>query len=109
MHYLPITVTEYLKSDTYPDWVRCRFEDAHGKEWTIVEKVPVITPQEFDHNTPLPYETTLAIRILKTFQDAENREIARVDTNEECGVWSEDGVWEFDVLKSQIIEQEPPY
>ena len=106
MHYLPITVTEYLRSDTYPDWVRCSFEDAYGKEWTILEKVPVITPDGFDQNTPLPYETTLAIRILKTFQDAGNREIARVDTNEIWGVWTEDGSWEFEVLLSRIIEQE---
>lgn len=109
MPYLLVTVIEYLQSDTYPDWVRCRFEDAHGKECTIVEKVPVITPAGFDENTPLPYRTGVAVRILKTFRDAENREIARVDTNEVWGVWTEDGAWEFDVLKSQIVEQEPPY
>ena len=106
MRYLLVTVIEYLKSDTYPDWVRCRFEDAYGKEWTILEKVPVITPEEFDQDTPLPYSTRVAVRVLKTFRDAENREVARVDTNEIWGVWTEDGSWEFDVFLSRIIEQE---
>lgn len=106
MHYLLITVTEYIKSDTYPDWVRCSFEDAYGKEWTIVEKVPVITPNGFDEMTQLPYQTKVAVVVLKTFKDSENREVVRVDTNQIWGVSTEDDVWEFDVLKSQITKQE---
>ncbi len=107
MHYLTVTVTEYLQSDTPPDWVRCRFPDAYGKEWSILEKVPVITPHGFDENTALPCVTSIAVRILKTMQDADGRELIRVDTNQIWGVWTEDGAWEFDVLKSQITEHEP--
>jgi hypothetical protein len=104
MPFLPITVTEYIKSDTFPDWVRCRFEDAYGKEWTILEKVPVITPDGFDETTPLPYQTHVAVVVLKTIQDADNREVATIDTDKIWGIWTEDGSWEFDVLKTQIVE-----
>ncbi|MFN0014233.1 MAG: hypothetical protein ACKVU2_06755 [Saprospiraceae bacterium] len=38
MKLLLVTAIEYIHTGSHPDWVRCRFEDVHGKEWTIEEK-----------------------------------------------------------------------
>lgn len=104
MKLLLVTAFEYIHTGSHPDRVRCRFEDVHGKEWTLEEKVPVVTPHGFDENTPLPHPAYVAVRILNTYRDACNREVVTVDTNAIWGIETEDGQSVFEVFGSQVIE-----
>jgi hypothetical protein len=103
---LLVTIIEYISSDSYPDWVRCRFEDVHGKEWPIKEKVPVVTSHGFDESTPLPHPAYVAVRILKRYLDAQGRDVVTVDTDAIWGIETEDGASVFDVFGSQVVESE---
>jgi len=105
MKLLLVTIIEYISSGSYPDWVRCRFEDAHGRLWSIFEKVPVVTPHGFDETTPLPHLAYVAVVVLKTYLDAQGREVATVDTDSIWGIESEDGVSVFDVFYTQLVEE----
>ena len=107
MKLLLVTAFEYIHTGSHPDRVRCRFEDAYGKAWTLEEKVPVVTPHGFDENTPLPHPANVAVRIVNTYRDTRNREVVTVDTNAVWGIETEDGESVFDVFSFQIIESEP--
>lgn len=107
MKLLLVTIIEYISSGSHPDWVRCRFEDVHGRLWSIFEKVPVVTPYGFDENTPLPHPAYVAVRILTTYRDALNREVVTVDTAAIWGIETVNGESVFDVFDSQIVEGEP--
>lgn len=100
---LIVTAIEYIQTGSHPDWVRCRFEDVHGRLWSIFEKVPVVTSDDFDETTPLPHPAYVAVHILNTYRDANNREVVTVDTDAIWGIETEDGVSVFDVFKGQIV------
>ncbi len=101
-----VSAIEYITSDSYPDWVRCRFEDVHGRLWSIYEKVPVVTSDSFDETTPLPHPAYVAVRILKRYLDAQGRDVVTVDTDAIWGIETEDGASVFDVFGSQVVESE---
>lgn len=106
MKLLLISAIEYISSDSYPDWVRCRFEDVYGRLWSIFEKVPVVTSHGFDETTPLPHPAYVAVCILKRYLDAQGREVVTVDTDAIWGIETEDGASVFDVFGSQVVESE---
>lgn len=106
MKLLLVSVIEYIHTGSHPDRVKCRFEDVYGKEWTLEEKVPVVTEKDFDETTPLPHPAFVAVRILKTYRDEQGREVVTVDTDAIWGIETEDGESVFDVFESQIVVHE---
>lgn len=78
----------------------------HGRLWSIFEKVPVVTSHGFDETTPLPHPAYVAVRILNTYRDSNNREVVTVDTDAIWGIETEDGASVFDVFGSQVVESE---
>ncbi|MFN0014234.1 MAG: hypothetical protein ACKVU2_06760 [Saprospiraceae bacterium] len=65
----------------------------------------MVTSHGFDKTTPLPHPAYVAVCILKTYRDADNREVVTVDTDAIWGIETEDGESVFDVFKTQLVEE----
>jgi hypothetical protein len=87
--------------DHQPGWVKCVFKDAHGKNWSIIEKVPVITQSELDLNSQYPQDGFVACEILTRLQSGN---IVKVDTSNPWGISAEGGGTIFDMHSSQIVD-----
>lgn len=93
---------------TYPGWLRCTFTDIHGKEWFVVEKIPIIygSDEFIDENTAYPVDGILPGLIEKVSFDDNNREIITVLTGfaRDNEIEAEDGSFIFEVYKDQVVE-----
>jgi hypothetical protein len=103
MHEFKVSIVEYTSQDQ-PGWVRFTLNDAFGRVWSFVEKLPVVTEANLTVESIYPQSGSIACQLLSVFVASDGRRIARVDTKSPWGVESEQGVSIFEVLADQVRE-----
>ncbi len=96
-----VLITRYV-DDSFPGFVECKLIDAGGREWTFVEKVPVVTDAALDASTSYPRPAVLACRIVERRREPDGTEVVTIDTATPWGIESTSGVTRFDVRPEQI-------
>ena len=103
MNALKIKITKFIDAHQ-PGFVECKFIDAWGKEHTIEEKVPVVTKEDLDANSKYPAKGIVACEIIKAYTDKNSRLLRTVSIEKPWDISTTENLYEFDVLKDQIIE-----
>ena len=83
-----------------PRWVRCKFLDANNQEWTLIEKLPVISNNHFSNS--IPTEGFIACTLIS---QSPNGKISKIDTNKPWGIESESGQTIFEIFSSELIDE----
>jgi hypothetical protein len=86
-----VEIVRYVDA-TFPGFVECQLIDAHGRQWSFIEKVPVVTVDPLDAESGYPCPGTIACEVLE-----QTSETARVSTATPWGVESVEGETEFEV------------
>ena len=95
---LPVDIIAMV-DDHFPGWVKCVFQDAFGKSWELVEKVPVVTAEPISTHDDLPVKGYIAGRILCCSDG-----IACFDTKIPCGIEATDGTTQFHISISDLVD-----
>ena len=88
--------------DHQPGLVECRLIDAHGKAWTFVEKVPIVTEAMLESTTSYPQPGTIRGIVVDTPQATDGQEIVTIDTTLPWRIEDLDCVTRFDVRPDQL-------
>ncbi len=96
---LKVKIIEYV-DDSQPGWVRCTFTDAYGVEWSVIEKVPILTDKYLDKKSDYPQNGIISCVIL----DEKNIDIVKIDTSRPIFIEAETGEHEFYIFKSQLTD-----
>jgi hypothetical protein len=89
--------------DSFPGWVECCLTDAHGRRWSFVEKVPIVTTAHMDAATPYPQPGVIASQVVGRRQDG-GREVVAIDTERPWHIEATTGETQFEVGPEQVIE-----
>ena len=84
--------------------VECFFIDAWNKRHDFLEKIPVVTQENLDKDTKYPINGEITCKIIKFWQDVDDRELVSIDTSIPFGIESNEGITQFDLLKTQLIQ-----
>jgi hypothetical protein len=101
-----VQILRMVDSHRPPGWVEFVLKDANGREWTFVEKEPVVSvePLEVDAKFPLP--GILHCQIVEKWIDEEEVRRCIIDTDLPWGVASEEGETRFEVFQREVVERE---
>jgi hypothetical protein len=89
-------------SDDFPGFVECRFADASGREWSVIEKVPVLTDAPLRSDSEFPQPAFIACEIVSRGRDDAGRETAIVSTGAPWAIEATDGTTSFEVFAQQL-------
>ena len=78
---LHVEIIEYSE-EVQPGLCTCRFTDAWGHAWTVVDKVPIFTTSHLDFDSHYPQPGSIRCQMIRKWQDADEREIVTVDISE---------------------------
>lgn len=98
-----VEIIEY-SDNVQPGLCKCRFLDAWGLEWTVVDKLSIFTASSLDFESHYPQPGSIRCQVIRKWQDADGREIITIDTSKPDYVRATTGETRFDVLFSQISE-----
>lgn len=84
-----------ITDEAFPIFVEAVLTDCHGEAHCFSDKLPIFSSE---YNTVLPCEGTLRCTIIQ-----DNGETCLIDTSLPDGVWSTQGLFSFEVLKTQLI------
>lgn len=105
-------VTTYIRaqiirwvSDDFPGFVECRFADRFGREWAVIEKLPVLTDTELRSNSQFPQPALIACEVVARQQDDNGREIANITTLTPSAIETTDGTTSFQLYAEQLQVQ----
>jgi hypothetical protein len=102
--YVRAAITRWV-DDHQPGFVEYRFTDRFGHEWTIVEKLPVVTANESVwSNRRFPQPAFIAREIVSRGRDETGNEIAEISIEKPCAIEALDGTTRFEVLASQLTQ-----
>ncbi|MCR5888868.1 hypothetical protein LRS06_14055 [Hymenobacter sp. J193] len=101
MAELTVTIKEFF-DDAQPGWVRAIFYDIDRKQWSIVEKIPIVTEDDLDEHSHYPQQGLVATSIRETYK-LDGQEIAVIDLSQPDSICAEDGTEVFHVFKEQLI------
>ncbi len=87
----------------YSSRVECSFIDTWGYNQIFIEKIPVVTSNNFDIYAEFPQNGVIACEIIKSWRDKDNREFVSIDTSKPWGCEIIDEISRFDILKTQLI------
>jgi hypothetical protein len=99
-----VTIVRYVSPEPQPGIVECKLEDAHGRQWSFVEKTAIVSAEHLDADTSYPQKGAIAAEIVARSVDASGRETICVDTERPWHVESVDGVTQFEVLTETLVE-----
>ena len=99
-----ISITHYISDEPQPGIVECKFSDAHGRQWSFVEKTAIVSAEHLNAQTSYPQPGVIACEIVGRSRDSTGREIILIDTELPWGVESVDGSNRFEVLPASLIE-----
>ena len=85
-----------------PGFVECQFQDAHGQQHVVVEKVPVVTKENLWTNSRYPRPGTIACTLERAYQDHSGRSLVTVSTELPWHIESSTGQTKFELLSSQV-------
>jgi hypothetical protein len=103
-------VTIYLRaqiirwaSDDFPGFVECTFADNSGREWSIIEKAPVVSEANIFPDSQFPQPAFIGCAVLAWGRDYAGREIAEITTEKPWHIESVDGTSTFQVYAEQLV------
>ncbi len=100
-----VTITRFV-DDSQPGWVECKLVDAWGREWSFIEKEPVVSLVALDASSNYPQPGVIGCLIVERKQDADGREVVTINTEKPWAIESTTGEHQFDVMPGQLIEIE---
>jgi len=100
-----VTITQFV-DDYQPGIVECKLVDAWGREWSFIEKVPVVSLADLDASSNYPQPGVIGCLVVERRQHADGREVVIIDTEEPWCIESTTGEHQFDVVPEQLIEIE---
>ena len=71
--------------------------DATGRPHSIIEKIPVVTPEDLDADSEYPKPGTVRCEILKRYQNDKGQDLVCIITNRPFPVETSEGLSEFTV------------
>ena len=92
-----------IADNSQPGWVKCVFKDIHDKEWTIIEKLPVVSDEYLSKKSQFPLKGFVAGSIVSERYDANNNKIVLFSTEMPWDINAETGEAQFEVFADQII------
>ncbi|MBX3241713.1 MAG: hypothetical protein KIT80_12065 [Chitinophagaceae bacterium] len=98
---LKVKIVEYV-DDSQPGWVRCTFTDAYGIEWSVIDKVPIVTDEYLDEKSNYPKNGILSCVIIDESSTAND--VTKIDTSKPIFIEAENGEHEFFVFKNQLTD-----
>ena len=102
IQHLSVSIVRFVDPHQ-PGFVACKFTDAEGVVWTVVDKVPMFTCEYMDEGSPYPRPGVAACVVLSRWRDGSDRHVVRISTELPDGIETPDGVSEFVVLASQLL------
>jgi hypothetical protein len=110
MHVVACEAVRFFDLDTYPGWVELRLVDAHGKPWTVIDKIPIFfydDPGVYDNpEVKAPIPAAIACEIVAVRPDGNGGEIVTVATDiPGFHVTAVDDASQFDVTRDQLREK----
>jgi hypothetical protein len=101
--YIRAIVTRWV-DDHQPGFVECRFADRFGREWILVEKLPVVTDENLWSNSQFPRPAFIACEIISRGQDESGNETVEISTEKPWAIETIDGTTSFQVLAGQLTQ-----
>ena len=103
MSGIKAVITALFSDGCYPDYVQMRLVDAHGREWSFLEKVPVVSLEELNEGSDYPRPIVLACEEIGR-RVVEGRELVLIDLDAPWGIQAtdEDGTTRFEVDPNQL-------
>jgi len=89
-------------SDDFPGVVECRFADRFGREWAIIEKLPILSVADLRSNSRFPQPALIACKVIAKHQDDAGREIVEVTTMTPWAITATDGTSSFQLYAEQL-------
>ena len=99
---IKVKIAHFISNDP-PGIVECRFNDAWDREFTIEEKIPVLTTDDLDENSEYPREGVIACEAIKEWDDKDGRKLVTVDIGKPWAIETIDGLTQFDILQKDLI------
>jgi hypothetical protein len=96
-----VEIRRYV-DDAYPGWVECCLTDVSGRDWFIVEKVPVVTLEDIGPETVYPRRTVIACEVVERQAGVAGREIVIIDTEHPWHIAATNGETQFAVRPEQL-------
>jgi len=94
-------ITRWVNDD-FPGFVECRFKDRFDREWTCVEKAPVVSSANLSSENQYPQPAFIACEVLSQNRDESGREITIISTEKPWSIESLDGTSCFQVFTDQL-------
>jgi hypothetical protein len=104
--FLSVQITRWV-SDSEPGIVECRFTDRFGREWSIIEKAPVVSSARIWRDSQFPRPTWIACSVISRGLDDTGHEIAEITTLVPWGIEATDGTSNFQVFGHQLAAEAP--
>jgi hypothetical protein len=89
-------------SDDFPGIFECRFADRFGREWTIIDKLPVLTLADLGADSQFPQPALIACEVVAKHTDHVGREIAEITIALPWGLEAADGPTSFEIFAEQL-------
>ena len=96
-----VEIVRYV-DDSQPGWVECLMMDAAGRQWSFVEKAPVVTTGYLDANSPYPLPGVIACQVIDHKRDGD-RDLLTIDTTHPWGIEATTGETRFTISPEQLI------
>jgi hypothetical protein len=64
----------------FPGWVECSLTDAHGRVWSFVEKIPIVTAEDLDAESRYPRPGVIACQVVERRVGMDATEVVIIDT-----------------------------
>src|SRR5215467_56086 len=103
MPHLHVSIVRFV-DESQPGFVECEFTDADGTVHSVVDKVPIFSPDDLWNDSAYPQPGFARCEILERSQDSRGNKLARVTIAEPDGLESKNGLSEFVVLEAQLSE-----
>jgi hypothetical protein len=103
--YVRAEITRWV-SDDQPGFVECGFADRFGRNWSVVDKVPVLSRANLRSDSPYPQPGFIACQIISRDHDESGRETVEMTTDAPWHIEATDGTTRFEFLTQQLIEDQ---
>lgn len=80
IYAISVMIVRYINDDPQPGIVECRFTDAWGREWAFIDKTAIFSVDDIDATSEYPRSGLIGCKIIKHWNDADEREVITVDT-----------------------------
>jgi len=101
--------------DHFPGFVACEFVDAENRVHTLIDKVPMVTPDDLDPTSVYPQTGGIRCTVLQRWQGPSGGELVKVSIDYPDAMETTEGLKEFVVQSAQVTwiprghrEENPP-